>query len=342
VRAGARRGERVAGAAVEGGLELERLHAELLDREALEDALRVVGAVVLADARVVAADDQLVDAVVLAHERVKERLARAGVAHRGREGREQRALARVVAAHQLLVGREANARRDVVPLRLADERVQHEAVRLLERELGEVLVRAVDRVARLEAGDLAPAPLGDRRAQLARREAEARERQVLGQRQHRDAPADERARPGHQVRDAGVGGVVRAVHLARLLERVAREDVLDLDHTPEPAARVVERRGRARVQALVVGGEREGQRPHGAVGEPERVDDARVVGGAQEAFERARRARRDQLEVGLLARVERDPRQAGGAGAKRLRVGAGHDAVHEGAPVRADEGGLGE
>ncbi len=214
--------------------------------------LRVVGAVVLADAGVVAADDQLVDAVVLAHERVEDRLARPRVAHRRREGGEQRALARVVAADERLVGREAHARRHVVALRLADERVDHEPVGLLERELGEVLVRAVDRVAGLEAGHAAPAALGDLRAQLARRQAEAREGQVLRQRQHLHAPADERPRPAEQVRDAGVSRLVGPVHLARLLERVAREDVLDLDHAPEPAARVVERRLTSRAGGRLV------------------------------------------------------------------------------------------
>jgi hypothetical protein len=63
----------------------------MLDAEAevdlVEDLLRVVGAVVVAHARVVAPDDEVRAAVVLPHDCVVDRLARAGVAHRGREHR---------------------------------------------------------------------------------------------------------------------------------------------------------------------------------------------------------------------------------------------------------------
>jgi hypothetical protein len=61
VRAGARRGERVAPEAVERWLEAQRRHADLLGREAVEDVLRVVGPVVGVDAGVVAAHDQVRD-----------------------------------------------------------------------------------------------------------------------------------------------------------------------------------------------------------------------------------------------------------------------------------------
>ena len=64
--------------------------------ELVEDLLRVVGAVVVADAGVVAADDEVRAAVVLAHDRVEDRLARAGVAHRRRVDGQQRAVRRVV------------------------------------------------------------------------------------------------------------------------------------------------------------------------------------------------------------------------------------------------------
>ena len=50
----------------------------------------------------------------------------------------------------------------------------------------------------------------------------------------------------------------------------------------------------------------------------------------------------DQLEVGELARVEREALQARRAGAERVGLGRRHDAIDEGAAVRADEGVLGE
>ena len=50
---------------------------ELVDVDVVEDLLGVVGAVVVADAGVVAADDEVGAAVVPADDRVEDRLARA-------------------------------------------------------------------------------------------------------------------------------------------------------------------------------------------------------------------------------------------------------------------------
>ncbi len=109
----------------------------------------------------VAPDDEVGAAVVLAADRVPDRLARAAVAHGRGEGREQHAVLRVVAVQQRAVAVDAHRGRHVVALRLADQRVHEQAVDDLERRLGDVLVRAVDRVAGLEAGHRAPAALGD-------------------------------------------------------------------------------------------------------------------------------------------------------------------------------------
>ena len=163
VRAGLRRRHRAADAAEEGVLEEHRLDPELVRLELVEDQLRVVGAVVVADPRVVAADDEVRAAVVLAADRVPDRLARAGVAHRGREGRDEHAVGGVVVLDQHAVALDARRGRDVVALRVADERVDQEAVDGLERALGQVLVRAVDRVAGLEADHALPPALGERR-----------------------------------------------------------------------------------------------------------------------------------------------------------------------------------
>src|SRR5438552_1681517 len=82
VRARLRRRHRTARLAPERVLEEHRLDVELVRLELVEDQLRVVGAVVVADAGMVAADDEVRAAVVLAAERVPDRLARAGIAHR--------------------------------------------------------------------------------------------------------------------------------------------------------------------------------------------------------------------------------------------------------------------
>src|SRR5215210_4531960 len=85
VRAGLRRRHRAADAAEERMLEEHRLDPELVGLEVAEDQLRVVRAVVVADAGVVATDDEVRAAVVLAADRVPDGLARPRVAHRRRE-----------------------------------------------------------------------------------------------------------------------------------------------------------------------------------------------------------------------------------------------------------------
>src|SRR4029450_7031181 len=101
-------------------------------------------------------------AEVLAANRVPDRLARAGVAHRGRERGDDHAIGRVVVLDEDAVALDARSRGDVVGLGLADERMDEQAVDGLERAFRQVLVRAVDRVAGLAADDPAPATLLER------------------------------------------------------------------------------------------------------------------------------------------------------------------------------------
>ena len=155
--AGARRGEGVAVAAEEGRLELQRRDTQLFEGEAVEDLLGLVAAVELPDAGMVAANDEASDAVVLPDEGVEERFPRPRVAHGRRECREERAAGRIVLVDEDLVGAEPDCGRHVVVLGLADEGVDDQAVGELEGQLGQVLVGAVDRIAGLEACDVAPA-----------------------------------------------------------------------------------------------------------------------------------------------------------------------------------------
>ena len=161
-------------------IEEQRRDAQLARRELAEDVVRVVRAVVVADTGVVAADDEVRAAVVLAHQRVEDRFARPGVAHRRRQHAQQHAILRVVVVEQDLVAAHAHVGRDVVVLGLADQRVQQQAVDDLERGLLEVLVRAVHRVARLEADDALPLALGERAARVGRIERVGPERPRRG------------------------------------------------------------------------------------------------------------------------------------------------------------------
>ena len=166
----------------------------------------------------------------------------------------------------------------------------------------------MDGVARLEAGHALPAAGCDLRAQRARRQAVARERQ-LGQGQHAHGAAEERARPGQQIGDARVARVFRPVDRARLLQRIAGVDLLDADHAPDPAGSVAQGGFARRAHEIarpVIHGQGEGKRPDGAVGQAQVLEHGSVIGEPEEADEGAGRARRDQLQVRLLARVERD------------------------------------
>src|SRR4028119_1158902 len=153
--------------AEEGVLEEEGGEPDLPVLELVEDVLGVVVAVeglaagVLAGTRVVAADDEVGAAVVLAAEGVEDSLARATVTHRRRKDAEEGAVLRVVPLENYLVGAHPHVRRDVLSAGLSDQRVEQEAVDDFEGALLDVLVGAVDGVARLEADDALPALLGE-------------------------------------------------------------------------------------------------------------------------------------------------------------------------------------
>ena len=140
-------------------LEADGLNPQLGRRKAIEDVLRVVRPVVVADAGMIAADDEMGAAVVLAHQRVEHGLARTGVAHRGGKTGEQHAIARIVALEQHAVARDAHRGGDVVVLGRPEQRMQQQSVHRLERRLLDVFMRAVHRVACLKSHHGAPAPL---------------------------------------------------------------------------------------------------------------------------------------------------------------------------------------
>ena len=137
---------------------------------------------VLAGAGVIAADDQVVGAVVAADDRVPQRLARAGQAHRQRQQGQQDAVRVVVAASEGLVGAHAGVVIDVAGLGHANHRVeQQHAIHLLDGALGQFLVDAVQRVARLEGDDVGVADLRQAGAGLRRGQAQVGEVVVRGQ-----------------------------------------------------------------------------------------------------------------------------------------------------------------
>src|SRR5581483_10515194 len=299
VRARLRRRHLAADLAPERVLEEHRLDVELVRLELVEDELRVVGAVVAPDARVVAADDEVRAAIVLAADRVPDRLARPGVAHGRRERRQDYAAPRVVVLEQDAVALDPRRGGDVVRLRLADQRVDEQAVDRLERALRQILVRPVDRVPGLEADDALPAPLGKDPARVARV-------RVLG----------------------------RAEAALRLPLLVVLVRLVDVQHREQTPLLVGERHPIAARRR--VDGEADGERPRQAAREPHRLDDALVVLAVQEALERRESACREHVQVGHLARGQRQTLERVDA------VGALPGAVDELPAVGLDQpGGVG-
>src|SRR5207244_2946298 len=138
VRTGLRRAHALAPVAPERVLVVQRRDAGFLWFELLEDILRVVGAVVAADAGVITTDDEVGAPVVLASDRVPDRFLRAGIAHRRREHGYHRAVLRIVALEQRLITLHPDFGRHIVALRCADEWVDQQAIDDLERALLDV------------------------------------------------------------------------------------------------------------------------------------------------------------------------------------------------------------
>src|SRR5512132_3665974 len=119
VGAGLARRHALALVAPERVLEEQGLDAELVDVDVVKDPLGIVGAVVVADAGVVAADDEVGAAVIAPRNRVQYRLPRPGVVHLRREDAEDDAAVRVVVVHQDLIAAHTHIGGDVAGLGLA-------------------------------------------------------------------------------------------------------------------------------------------------------------------------------------------------------------------------------
>jgi hypothetical protein len=319
----------------------EDVDPELAFSERIEDSVGVVGAVVVTDTRVIAPHDEVGTAVVLAKDRVQDGLARARVAHREREHREQRALRREVLVEEDLVASHARRGGDVVALRLSHERVEQEPVDRLERRLDEVLVRAVHRVARLEADDLLPPALVEGAARLDRVSVMGGEFPLDAALREGDAAGDgDVVRALVEPADTRVGELLRAVDVLAFRVAIDRERLVDDDAPDDLRTRAIvhgERDLLSRFETLRDlrrDREHDRQRERRAAREAHLVDDARVVVLAHEAAERAERAGREELEVRARALVEGDLRERRRASEKVARRVAREHAIVESAAVR--------
>ena len=204
-----------------------------------QQLLRVVGSVegltlgVVARAGVVATDDQMGAAEILADDRVPHGLAWAAHPHGQRQQRELDRVLRVVRQH-FLVAVDPRVVVQVAGLGQAHHRVdQQVGLDFLGRTQGQLVMRAMHRVPRLEGHDAAPAQPGELLAHLGGRQAQFPE-VVLGRQLDTFELASDvvRLRPGLQVTHRGVLGS------RRLAVSSSTSSVIGIGHSVPSASRI--------------------------------------------------------------------------------------------------------
>ena len=308
VGAGLGRSHPAAERAVESMLEKEGGDLQILGCEVVEDALGIVGPVVIADAGVVPADDEVGAAVVLAHDGVEDSLPGPGVAHGRRKDPQKRPPRRIVQGHELQVAVHTDLGRDVAALGLPYKGMNEQAIHHLQGALLNILVGAMNWISRLEGHDAPPSPLGEGRPAARRRKL------VLGEHPGRSRVLDEPNLAGQQhlallvqPRHAGMGLIGGPVDVLRLPALVVAVDFVD-PHQGQRCAAV--RQGDLPAlgdlsRLLPRHAEGDGQRPHEPIRQPGVIDDALVVGAPHEPGQGAESADGDELEVRDGRGVER-------------------------------------
>ncbi len=267
-------------------VEQQRRDAKLLGRQRSDQPLRVERTVVIAYAGLVAPHDEVGATVILAHQRVQQGLPWPGVPHRRDQGGQQHPLGRE-GPQRRLVSPHAHLDRHVAVLGRPDQRVQQQAVADLQRAPLQVLMRPVDRVAGLEAGDPAPASRGERRPRL-RRSQRVPARHAVQRPDHSpDRAGNRQGGPTKDPGDTRMGGVAGPKHPLRLAQLVTLVHLADLQHTQRATAHVAEREPVAADPGSVRYSQTHRNRPQQPVRQPHRVRAGLVLGAAHEPCERA-------------------------------------------------------
>src|SRR4029453_16333887 len=125
----------------------------------IEDVMPTKGAVVVADAGMVAPDDKVRTAEVLANESVKQRLAWTGIAHLDRIARlDDRSRAEIIVDHRLDCS-GTNIGWNVACFQFPEHLMDENTVLDLHPDFYQVVVATVHGISGLEGGDIGPAPL---------------------------------------------------------------------------------------------------------------------------------------------------------------------------------------
>ena len=283
----------------------------------------------------VAADDQMVGAVVAADDRVPHRLARAGHAHRQRQQSQQDAVRVVVAVGQGFVGADPGEVIHVAGLGQADDGVQQErAVHLFGGTFGQFLVDAVQRVAGLERHHIGMAELRQPGAGLRRGQAQIDEIVVFRQVQHAQPAGDVELAPAMHLGHQRMAQVQRAEGLLGDLVEVPGVDLLDRHHRQQFVLVVAQ--GDVGVEGdLRAGGHRQGDgdREQRAVGQAHGVQHGLVIGLSHEAIQRREGADGQHLQVARRAVGDLDRRQLAGVGLEFFLLVEWHEKIDQLAAV---------
>src|SRR5713226_93560 len=284
MRAGLRRGHRVARAAEEGMIEEHRRNAKFSGIEFCEDVMRIVCAVVVADAGMVAPDDEMRTAIVLAHQRVENGFARASIAHGGRQYAENHAVRRIVIFQQDFIAAHTYISRNIVAFGVANQGMQVEPIDRLQGAFLDILVGAMHRVTSLEANHALPTALDELLARLRGGETIPGKSLVLqGNDTHRATQQNTALLV--EYFNAGVGLFGRAVDLAGLVLFVIPKFLFDGHDGLQRTMRINERDLHPLLQALrlrLADGQANRHRPGQAIAQVHRIDAAHIIGAGHE------------------------------------------------------------
>src|SRR5262249_21986957 len=154
----------IAFAAIKRDVDLQRPSVKRPRPKLVEDGLRIVGAIKIADTGMIAPDNEMRTAEVLANEGMKERLARTRIAHFDRiAGLNDRSGSKIIVDHRLDCP-GADLGRYVARFQFSEHLMNENPVRYLHRDFDQVFVAAVHGISGLKRGDNRPAALQKQRA----------------------------------------------------------------------------------------------------------------------------------------------------------------------------------
>src|SRR5579885_3588828 len=107
----------------------------------------------------VAPNDEMRASIVLTHQCMEDGFSRPCIAHGGGKDAQDDAVRRIIVLQQHFIAAHAHIGGNIVALGISYQRMQVQAVDGLKRALLDIFMRAMNRIARLEAYNTLPATL---------------------------------------------------------------------------------------------------------------------------------------------------------------------------------------